>query len=151
PLPHYDRARRWLDDHRPPAAGTGFAWGDARPCNVLFAEGRVTALLDWETASLGTAETDLGWWLVYDRMISDMVGLPRLDGLPDAAATIALWEAASGRKARAMEWHLAFAAYRFAMISERAIMLAVRDGLMPAGMAGAANPAVRLLGQLVEG
>ncbi|HEY6870442.1 MAG TPA: phosphotransferase family protein [Novosphingobium sp.] len=147
----YDRALRWLDDHRPAPAGIGLAWGDARPTNVLYAAGRITAVLDWETASLGTAETDLGWWLAYDRMMSDAIGVPRLDGLPDAAGTIALWEAASGRKARAMEWHLAFAAYRFAMISERALMLAVRAGTMPASMTGPGNPMVRLLEELVAG
>ncbi|MDO7836311.1 phosphotransferase family protein [Sphingobium sp. HBC34] len=146
----YDRALRWLDDHRPPAAGTGFAWGDARPCNILYADGKATALLDWETASIGTAETDLGWWLFYDRMMTDAIGLPRLDGLPDARATIALWEAASGRRAQAMEWHIVFAGYRFAMISERAIRMAIRTGHMPETMAGDGNPAICLLTELVR-
>lgn len=83
-------------------------------------------------------------------MITAAIGAPRLDGLPDADATIRLWESASGRKARAMEWHLAFAGYRFALISERAIRMAIRDGLMPAGTAGDGNPAVRLLADLVR-
>lgn len=49
-----------------------------------------------------------------------------------------------------MEWHLTFAGYRFALISERAIRMAIRDGLMPAGTAGDGNPAVRLLADLVR-
>lgn len=150
-LPLYDRARRWLDDHRPAPAAPGFAWGDARPCNMLFAGGRCTALLDWETASLGGAESDLGWWLFYDRLASEGDGIARLDGLPDAAATVALWEAAAGRKAQAMAWHLAFAGYRFALISERARALAIRAGRLPADAWGEANPAVRLLGALLGG
>lgn len=148
-LPIYDEALRWLDDHRPATNGVGFAWGDARPCNLLYQNGRVSALLDWETASLGGAETDLGWWLFYDRMITDAIGIPRLQGLPDEASTIGLWEAASGRRARAIEWQMAFAGYRFAMISERAIRMAIRDGLMPAGREGKGNPAIKLLTKLI--
>ncbi|MBB4615026.1 phosphotransferase family protein [Novosphingobium taihuense] len=149
-LPIYEKALRWLDDHRPAPNGIGLAWGDARPCNILYFDGRASALLDWETASLGTAETDLGWWIFYDRMMSDAIGVPRLDGLPDAHTTIAIWEAESGRKAQAMEWHIAFAGYRFAMISEHAIRMGIRDGLMPSGMEGDGNPAVRLLAELVS-
>lgn len=145
--PLYERAARWLDDHAPEPAGIGFAWGDARPCNMMFDATRCTAIIDWETASLGTAETDLGWWLSFDRMISDCVGLPRLDGVPDAAATIALWEAASGRRAQAMDWHILFATYRFAMIAERAGRLTFPDA---PDRGAAQNPATRLLEALLD-
>jgi len=150
-LPLYDRARRWIEDHRPACVTPGPAWGDARPCNMLFAKGRCTALLDWETASLGGGESDLGWWLFYDRMVSATADVPRLDGLPDAAATLALWEAAAGRRAEAMEWHLVFAGYRFALISERARALAIAAGRLPTDAWGEANPAVRLLRDLLTG
>lgn len=148
-LPLYDRSRQWLDDHRPAPHPPGFAWGDARPSNMLFADGRCTALLDWETASLGGAETNLGWWLFYDRMICEAAGAPRLDGIGDADQTVALWEAEAGRKAQAMEWHIAFAGYRFALISERARALAIAAGRLPPEARGAANPAVQLLGELI--
>ncbi|HMO76863.1 MAG TPA: phosphotransferase family protein [Sphingopyxis sp.] len=149
-LPLYDRARLWLEDRRPAPVPSGFAWGDARPCNMLFAGQRCTALLDWETASLGGAESDLSWWLFYDRMVSEAEGIARLDGLPDAAATIALWEAEAGRKTQAMDWHLIFAGYRFALISERARNLAIKAGRLPADAWGEANPAVRLLRDLLN-
>lgn len=149
-LPLYDDARRWLDDRRPAHTTASFAWGDARPSNMLFEGGTVSALLDWETASLGGPESDLGWWLAYDRMVSDIVGVPRLAGVPGASETLALWEAASGRTMRDIEWHLVFATYRFALISERAMLLAQRAGRLPKGMAGRANPAVRLLRVLLE-
>lgn len=150
-LPLYDHARRWLEDHRPAPRPPGFAWGDARPPNLLFADGRCTALLDWEAASLGGAETDLGWWLFYDRMICEAAGVPRLDGIGDAERTVALWEAEAGRKAQAMEWHIVFAGYRFALISERARALAIAAGRLPPEARGAANPAVQLLGELIPG
>jgi aminoglycoside phosphotransferase (APT) family kinase protein len=117
--------------------------------NILFACGRPSALLDWETASLGGAETDLGWWLFYDRMITEAEGVARLSGIGDAARTVALWETCSGRKALDLEWHVVFAGYRFTLISERARMLAIEAGRLPAGQHGQANPAVRLLERLL--
>lgn len=148
-LPVYERGRKWLDGIRPAAGELGFAWGDARLPNILFARGRPSALLDWETASLGGAETDLGWWLFYDRMITEAEGVPRLSGIGDAARTVALWESCAGRKALDLEWHVVFAGYRFALISERARMLAIDAGRLPAGQHGQANPAVRLLERLL--
>jgi aminoglycoside phosphotransferase (APT) family kinase protein len=149
-LPVYDRARTWLEDFRPGFSTKGFAWGDARLANMLFADARPTALLDWETASLGGAETDLGWWLFYDRMISDAAGVPRLDGIGDASATVARWEDCSARKASNMEWHQVFAGFRFALISERARALSLAAGRLPAGEWGAANPAVSLLETMLD-
>ena len=148
-LPLYDRVRKWLDGIRPAAGELGFAWGDARLPNILFACGRPSALLDWETASLGGAETDLGWWLFYDRMITEAEGVARLSGIGDAARTVALWETCSGRKTLDLEWHVVFAGYRFTLISERARMLAIEAGRLPAGQHGQANPAVRLLERLL--
>jgi len=148
-LPVYERAREWLDGGRPGAGELGFAWGDARLPNILFARGRPSALLDWETASLGGAETDLGWWLFYDRMITEAEGVPRLSGIGDAGQTVALWESCSGRKGLDLEWHVIFAGYRFALISERARLLAIEAGRLPAGQHGQANPAVRLLERLL--
>src|SRR3546814_18456970 len=84
-------------------------------------------------------------------MVSATADVPRLDGLPDAAATLALWEAAAGRRAEAMEWHLVFAGYRFALISERARALASAAGRLQSDAWGEANPAVRLLPDLLAG
>ena len=124
PSPILDRARAWLQTHKPRRAGVGFAWGDARLSNILFHEDRCVGVLDWETASLGGAETDLGWWLAYDHMVSAFAGAPRLEGLGGRDDTIAARESFAGRKAEAMEWHEVFATYRFALVLERAMALA---------------------------
>ncbi len=150
PFPLFDHARDWLERHRPAPQPPGFAWGDARPSNILFAGGKPAALLDWETASLGGAESDLGWWLFYDRMITEEEGAAPLPGWPGAAEVLRLWQAASGREARAMDWHLVFAGYRFALISERARALAIAAGAIPPEARGFANPAVRLLTRLLD-
>jgi len=143
------RARGWLDEHLPTDRPTGLAWGDARLGNMIFRDNRCVAVLDWETASLGGAETDLGWWLYYDWWITEGTGVARLEGIGDGPATLAAWERFAGRPAQAMEWQEMFGTYRFAIISERAIALtAAAGGSMPVG-GGDANPAIVRLRQLL--
>ena len=119
-------AWRWLGDHMPDSRPTGLAWGDARFANMVFSQGECRAVIDWETASLGGAETDLGWWLFFDWYVSEGVGVPRLAGLPGPEDMLAVWEQLSGRKTQAMEWHQAFATLRYSMIRNRARYLAAK-------------------------
>jgi len=143
------RARAWLDDYLPAERPTGLAWGDSRLGNMIFRDNKCVAVLDWETASLGGAETDLGWWLYFDWWVTEGTGVSRLDGIGDGPATVAAWERFAGRPAQAMEWHEMFGTYRFAIISERAIALtAAAGGTMPVG-GGDSNPAIVRLRQLL--
>ena len=123
-----ERALRWMTDNLPAKRRSGLAWGDARPANMIIRDNACRAVIDWETTSLGGAETDLGWWLFFDWNVSEGLGIPRLEGTTDRAATIAVWEHFAGRKVEAMEWHEAFATLRFSMIFDRARLLAERMG-----------------------
>ncbi|WP_423981187.1 phosphotransferase family protein [Ilumatobacter sp.] len=40
--------------------------GDFNPANFLYADGRVTALIDWENARVGDPREDLGWMAMMD-------------------------------------------------------------------------------------
>lgn len=119
-----ERAFGWLQDQRPGSTVTGLAWGDARLPNMIFRDNECGAIIDWETASLAGAETDLGWWLCYDWLISDGRAIPRLDGLGDRATTLSAWEQLVGRKAQAIQWHETFATLRLSLITDRALQLA---------------------------
>ena len=70
-------------------------------------------------------------------------------GIGGREATIAAWESFAGRKAEAMEWHEAFATWRFAIISERAIALTEAAGQKLPVSSGDGNPAVVRLAQLI--
>lgn len=122
--PVQERARRWLDDHMPESRSTGLAWGDARPCNMIFRDRACQAVIDWETVSLGGAETDLGWWLFWDWFITEGWRNPRLAGLGDRETTVKSWEHFVGRKVQHLEWHEVFATLRFSMIIQRSLNLA---------------------------
>jgi aminoglycoside phosphotransferase (APT) family kinase protein len=149
PHPMLDKARQWLADHLPAKRATALAWGDARPGNIVFRDNRCVGLLDWETVSLGGAESDLGWWLFFETAVTETAGVPLLEGIGDHDATIAAWEHFMGRKADSFEWHEVFATFRFAMIYERAVALNAAAGDMATRHGGDANPAIIRLGKLI--
>lgn len=147
--PVQDRARRWLEDNVPDIVVTGLAWGDARPGNMMFRDGRCRAVIDWETVSLGGAEMDLGWWIFYDWLVAEGYGAPRLEGVGGARELIAAWEHFAGRKAEAMEWHEVFATWRFGLVRDRSLHLA---GLSPAEAmgVGGSDPLLDRLAFLID-
>lgn len=94
-------------------------WGDARPGNQMFRGTEVVAIFDWEMVSLGNAESDLGWWLFLQRYNTAGVGAQLLDGLFDAAETVAVWERAIGRPAQHVEFYEQLAGFHFVLVMIR--------------------------------
>jgi aminoglycoside phosphotransferase (APT) family kinase protein len=87
---------------------------------MIFApDFRLSAVLDWEQASLGGPLRDLGWWLFFDELYSDGIGLPRLDGMGTREDTIALWESVSGIKAIDLYWYEIFAGFQLGILMLR--------------------------------
>lgn len=107
----------WLEANVPSERPTALSWGDARIGNILFHEGAVEAVVDWEMLSLGGHQMDLGWWLFLDSFHS--FDVPRLEGLGTRAETIERWEAGTGERATDLAWYEAFAGFRFAVVLMR--------------------------------
>jgi aminoglycoside phosphotransferase (APT) family kinase protein len=61
PHPALDLAERWLRERLPRAGRSSLVHGDFRIGNVLFDEGGVRAVLDWELCKVGDPVEDLGW------------------------------------------------------------------------------------------
>lgn len=61
PVPEMEIVLRWLRERVRPAGRTVLVHGDFKPGNALIDGGRITAMLDWETAHLGDPLEDLGW------------------------------------------------------------------------------------------
>lgn len=110
-------ALTWLEGNIPADRATALSWGDSRMGNMLFHQGKVSAVIDWEMVSLGGPLVDLGWWLFFDAYAS--VSVPRLEGLGSRAETIERWEAGTGVAARDLRWYEIFAAFRFALVLQR--------------------------------
>ena len=120
PQPVAAAALRWLHEHLPAEPDRpSLLWGDSRIGNIIFRDGLPHAVLDWECACLGAPEEDLAWFLYLDRHHSEGVGVARLDGLPDAAATVARYEGLLGRPMRAMDFYEVLSGFKFAVIMAR--------------------------------
>lgn len=128
------RALDWLTANLPADEGPpALLWGDARLGNIIFEGVRPAALLDWELTGLGPPESDLAWFLHLDRHLSEGIGAPRLDGLPDRARTVARWERGTGRRAENLAYHEVFSAFRFCVMTARVSRLLDESGILPPG------------------
>ncbi len=117
-MPIADAALEYVLKQRPADADVCVLWGDPTPSNTMFnADGTVAALIDWELAALGPPELDLAWWLYFDDLFSRRFGVKRLEGLPNREDSIAIYEQASGRVARHMEYYDIVAALRMALVA----------------------------------
>lgn len=61
PSPAFELGLRWLEQNRPPSAGTGLVHGDFRNGNLVVDPDGIRAVLDWELVHLGDPLEDLGY------------------------------------------------------------------------------------------
>ena len=128
----------WLEANDPGDERVGLTWGDARLGNIILQDYRAAAVLDWEVCALSPTEADMGWWLMFDRMSFDDMGIERLDGYPTRDEMISHYEQASGRSVRDPHYWEVFGAMRFCTIFIR-----LGDRLTAAGFVPPErNPAV---------
>jgi aminoglycoside phosphotransferase (APT) family kinase protein len=81
-----ERALEWLETNWPAdvaAADPVLVWGDSRVGNVLYADFRPVAVLDWEMAVLGPREMDVSWVIFAHMVFQELAGLAGMPGLPD--------------------------------------------------------------------
>lgn len=119
PLPALSQALDWCGRHVPAEREAVLLWGDVRLGNLVFdPDRRVTAVLDWDLASLGPREMDLGWHLGLEFMMEALFG-GRPPGFPGTTETLERYERLSGYEARDLAWHEVFALVRALAINDR--------------------------------
>lgn len=150
PHPTCDPGLRWLEEHAPREERLGLSWGDARVGNMIFADDRCAAVLDWEMAAILDPEADLAWWLFLDWHHSAGFGIDRLAGFPDPSETVAAWEARVDRPARHLPYYEVFAAFRFAVIMIRIAALTAAANLPIPENFAVDNVPSRRLAELLE-
>jgi aminoglycoside phosphotransferase (APT) family kinase protein len=128
----------WLKVNDPADERIGLAWGDSRLANIIWQDFTPAAVLDWEACALSPTEADLGWWLMFDRMSFDDMGIERLEGYPTREEQIEHYSAVSGREVRDPHYWEVFATMRFCAIFIRLGDRMEASGLLPPEM----NPAV---------
>ena len=112
----------WLDAGRrvrdqllacmPPSPSPALVHGDYQPGNVLYEGGRMTGIIDWELASIGSPLLDVGWLM----MLADAQSW-QPDWMPVCPLTPQMIATRYGAEPQAMRWWQALAGYRLGAIS----------------------------------
>jgi aminoglycoside phosphotransferase (APT) family kinase protein len=151
-VPVLESTWQWLVDHQPVEDGeVVLSWGDSRIGNIIWDDFRCAAVLDWEMASLGQPEMDLGWYLYFDRQFTDPLGVPRPVGFPSHEDTIERYADLLGRPMKDLFFYEIFSGFRFAVVMLRLADLLIDSEIMPqeADM-GTNNLATQLLAVMLE-
>ncbi|WP_185715223.1 phosphotransferase family protein [Mycobacteroides abscessus] len=137
-IPLIDRGFEWLRENWPEESLSGIgrpidvvSWGDSRPGNVIYRDFEPVALLDWEMASIGPRELDLGWIIFLHRFFQDLAEVATLPGLPDFCKRediAAEYAALTGHHAADLDFYTAYAALQHAVIMVRIQMRAMAFG-----------------------
>ncbi len=122
-VPIIERGLRWLADHWPNDPGPDvLCRGDARIGNIIYQAFEPVAILDWEMASLGPRELDVGWFVFLHRFFQDIAEVFDLDGIPDflrRSDVERCYQELSGYSLRDMDFYLTYAALRHAIVMAR--------------------------------
>jgi aminoglycoside phosphotransferase (APT) family kinase protein len=140
-------ALRWCVENRPAdEPPPTLLWGDAQLANAVFADdGSTAAVLDFELASAGPAELDLGWFFCLHDLTVARCG-EDLPGFTDRAGLIATYEERVGRQVADLGWYAVFAAVCTASILVRMASLLCSRGV-DADWLARSNPALDYLSQ----
>ncbi|MEV0060232.1 phosphotransferase family protein [Nocardia sp. NPDC050718] len=122
-IPLIERTFDWLEAHWPAETGPEVLnWGDARPGNILFDGFAPAAVLDWEMATFGPRELDLGWVIFIHRFFQDIATRFDQPGLPDFLrkdAVVAKYEELTGHTVQDLDFYIVYAALRHAIVMAR--------------------------------
>jgi aminoglycoside phosphotransferase (APT) family kinase protein len=125
PLPALERLVDELRHQRPdPNPTVTLVHGDAKPGNFAFVGDELTAVFDWELATLGDPRADLGWAEVLWTTPGSFTTLP---GAFTTDEVIARWEGTTGLAAEDRAW------YRAMQTMKMAVILLVGGHLFDAG------------------
>ncbi|MFT3802381.1 MAG: phosphotransferase family protein [Burkholderiaceae bacterium] len=100
----------------PADAPLGLVHGDCQPGNVLFDDGRLTGVIDWELASIGCRWIDVGWMMMLADRDNWPPGWRPLCPLSPAQIA-ARYADAMGESRDGLDWFQAFAGYRLGAIA----------------------------------
>jgi len=117
-----EAAFKWFEDNRFEPRHVSLCWGDARPGNLMYRDGEIAAVLDWDMTHIGTPEIDLAWFLAVDWLTCEStIGKGRWEGIPGREETMHMYQGALGRDLDNFFYHEAFAFLKLGIIFWRVI------------------------------
>jgi aminoglycoside phosphotransferase (APT) family kinase protein len=123
-LPGADELHAALEAQVPAESDAAIVHGDYRLDNLLVGDGdQITAVLDWEMATLGDPLTDVATLLAYQQLAHLDTGYAVADaatapGFPDAAGIAEAYGQRSGRDLSHLDFYLGLAFFKIAVICE---------------------------------
>jgi aminoglycoside phosphotransferase (APT) family kinase protein len=140
----------WCEQNLPsPEPAPSLLWGDGQLANAVYSEhATVAAVLDFELASAGPAELDLGWLFSLHDMTVARCG-EELPGFADRAGLVAYYEERLGRGVEDLSWYEIFGAACTGAILVRMASLFSRGGTDLSWLARS-NPAIDYLNRKIN-
>ena len=134
-VPHMEHVAAWLAANRPPERYTGFIHNDFKYDNAVFNESLtgITAILDWEMATVGDPLMDLGTSLGYwieanDPPVMRTFNLTHLPGNLTRQEVVRRYAEKSGRDVDNALFYFVFGSYKIGVIIQQ-IYARYRQGL----------------------
>jgi aminoglycoside phosphotransferase (APT) family kinase protein len=127
--PDVERLAAWLAEHRPPERGAALIHNDFKHDNLVLAADdptRVTAVLDWEMATVGDPLMDLGTTLAYWIDADDPpairalgIGITALPGNLTRSEVTARYATVAGRDVSDVVFYYAYGLFKVAVIAQQ--------------------------------
>jgi aminoglycoside phosphotransferase (APT) family kinase protein len=111
-----EACERTLLDALPGGEPTGLFHGDYQPGNVLYHEGVLSGIIDWELSGIGAQLLDVGWMMMSADESNGSENWHPIHPLPPAEIR-RIYESEMGRAFDAIPWYKAFAEYRMGCIA----------------------------------
>jgi aminoglycoside phosphotransferase (APT) family kinase protein len=127
PLPDLEKVAAWLAGNLPASLAPTVVHGDYRLGNVMYSPSppRLTAILDWEMATIGDPLADLGYMTAMwsepgdpPNAVSDLSAVTRAHGFPGRDFLAARYAERSGRPIGALPWYQVLALWKAAIFLE---------------------------------
>jgi aminoglycoside phosphotransferase (APT) family kinase protein len=124
-LPAVDAVSEWLGANRPESGPATIVHGDYRLGNVMFSGDHLSAIFDWELATIGDPLADVGYlaatWAQAgdpESTILSLGAVTRQPGFPTRERLVELYERRSGRAVGDLRWYTALALWKSAVFLE---------------------------------
>jgi aminoglycoside phosphotransferase (APT) family kinase protein len=123
-----DRLLEWMVERLPESPPPTVIHNDYKLNNVLLDHHdprRITAVLDWEMATVGDPLSDVASLLVYwtqpgeEQMLGGLKSVTAESGFPSRDEVADMYARRSGRDQSGMDWYLAFAYFKVAVICQQ--------------------------------
>ncbi|MCR9276686.1 MAG: phosphotransferase family protein [Pseudomonadaceae bacterium] len=120
-IPAMEATAALLEEQMPEQIGSAIVHGDYRLGNMMVADGRIAAVLDWELCTLGDPLADVGYllnnWMSKEE--DELAATPTsAGGFASRDQLCARYEAATGRSLAKINYYRAFSHWRLAAIGQ---------------------------------